>query len=148
MLRRILTEKSKGYSVRHSIANICGGDAKMMLRYQNKYRNMLKKQPDEVRAVAGALSEFGRAPRRAALAAAILSQFERAYALLEQGQQAELLARYRSRLCCIGRPVTVIGAAGRYEALCTGLDENGHLLVRDADGHERILSSGEISIRL
>ena len=104
--------------------------------------------PDEVRAVAGALSEFGRAPRRAALAAAILSQFERDYALLEQGQQAELLARYRSRLCCIGRPVTVIGAAGRYEALCTGLDENGHLLVRGADGQERILSSGEISIRL
>ena len=44
--------------------------------------------------------------------------------------------------------LTVIGAAGRYEALCTGLDENGHLLVRDADGQERILSSGEISIRL
>ena len=97
--------------------------------------------PPELDGVAGA-------PRRAALAAAILSHFERAYALLEQGQQAELLARYRSRLCCIGRPVTVIGAAGRYEALCTGLDENGHLLVRDADGQERILSSGEISIRL
>ena len=103
--------------------------------------------PDEVRAVAGALSEFGEPPRRAELAAAILSRFERAYSLLEQGRQAELLERYRSRLYCIGREVTVIGPAAKYEALCTGLDENGHLLVRDKDGQEHTLSSGEISIR-
>ena len=103
--------------------------------------------PNEVRTVAGALSEFGKVPRRAELAAAILSRFERAYSLLEQGQQAELLARYRSRLCCIGREITVIGPAAKYEALCTGLDENGHLLVRDKSGQEHTLSSGEISIR-
>ena len=59
--------------------------------------------------MAGALSEFGAVPRRAAaFAAAVLSRFERAYALLESGREAELLDRYRSRLCCIGRPVTVI----------------------------------------
>lgn len=52
MLARILAEKNKGYSVRRSIANVCGGDEKLILRYQNKYRNMLKKQPDEVRAAA------------------------------------------------------------------------------------------------
>ena len=103
--------------------------------------------PDEVRAVAGALSEFGKPPRRAELAAAILSHFERAYSLLEQGRQAELLERYRSRLCCIGREITVIGPAAKYEALCIGLDENGHLLVRGKDGQEHTLSSGEISIR-
>ena len=53
----------------------------------------------------------------------------------------------RSRLCCIGREITVIGPAAKYEALCTGLDENGHLLVRDKSGQEHTLSSGEISIR-
>ena len=104
--------------------------------------------PDEVRAVAGALCEFGRTPRRAELAAAILSRFERAYRLHEEGREAELLQHYRDRLCCIGKPVTVIGPAARYEAECTGLDENGHLLVRDADGQAHTLSSGEISIRL
>ena len=52
MLSRILAERKKGCSVRRAIANICGGDTKMMLRYQNKYRNMLKKQPDAVRAAA------------------------------------------------------------------------------------------------
>ena len=52
MLRLILIERGKGNSVRRAIANVCGGDEKKMLRYQNKYRNMLKKQPEEVRAAA------------------------------------------------------------------------------------------------
>ena len=52
MLRLILTERKKGVSVRRAISNVCGGDAKKMLRYQNKFRNMLKKQPEEVRAAA------------------------------------------------------------------------------------------------
>ena len=52
MLRAILAERKKGCSVRRAIANVCGGDAKKMLRYQNKYRNMLKKQPEAVRAAA------------------------------------------------------------------------------------------------
>ena len=52
MLRAILAERKKGCSVRRAIANVCGGDAKKMLRYQNKYRNMLKKQPEAVRASA------------------------------------------------------------------------------------------------
>lgn len=103
--------------------------------------------PDDVRAVAGALGEFGRVPRRAELAAAVLNRFERAYALLEQGRADELLHAYRSRLCCLGKPILVISPAGTYPADCVGLDDNGHLLVRDADGRTRTLSSGEISIR-
>lgn len=104
--------------------------------------------PEEVRAVAGALSEFGCVPRRAVLSAALLSHFERAYALLISGQQDALLARYRSRLCCLDKSITVISPAGRYSAVCTGLDDNGHLLIRTADGQTRPLSTGEISIRL
>ena len=68
MLRLILIERGKGNSVRRAIANVCGGDEKKMLRYQNKYRNMLKKQPEEVRAAAqklgmGAVAAVPR-PRR------------------------------------------------------------------------------------
>ena len=104
--------------------------------------------PEEVRAVAGALSDFGCVPRRAVLSAALLSHFERAYALLISGQQDALLARYRSRLCCLDKSITVISPTGRYSAVCTGLDDNGHLLIRTADGQTRPLSTGEISIRL
>lgn len=49
ILRRILTEKSKGISVRRAVLNLAGGDDKLMLRYQNKYRNVLSKQPERIR---------------------------------------------------------------------------------------------------
>ena len=52
VLRSILAEKSKGVSVRRAICNIAKGDDKLMLRLQNKYRNVLKKQPGRVEAVA------------------------------------------------------------------------------------------------
>lgn len=51
-LRSILAEKSKGMSVRKAIFNLSGGDDKLMLRLQNKYRNMLKKQPEKIAEIA------------------------------------------------------------------------------------------------
>lgn len=52
MLRKVLTEKSKGMSVRKAIRNLSEGDEKLMLRMQNKYRNLVKKQPERVQRVA------------------------------------------------------------------------------------------------
>ena len=51
LLRAILTEKSKGVSVRRAVLNLSGGDDKLMLRYQNKYRNVLAKQPERIKAI-------------------------------------------------------------------------------------------------
>lgn len=48
MLKAILTQKSKGISVRRAVLNLSGGDDKLMLRYQNKYRNVLAKQPERM----------------------------------------------------------------------------------------------------
>ncbi len=48
MLRKVLAERKKGLSVRRAIMNVSGGDEKLMLRMQNKYRNLLKKQPERV----------------------------------------------------------------------------------------------------
>ena len=48
MLKAILTEKSKGISVRKAVMKLSGGDDKLMLRYQNKYRNVLAKQPERL----------------------------------------------------------------------------------------------------
>lgn len=47
-LKSILAEKSKGLSVRRAIFNLAGGDDKLMLRLQNKYRNTLKKEPQRI----------------------------------------------------------------------------------------------------
>ena len=52
VLRNILAEKSKGLSVRRAIFNLAGGDDKLMLRLQNKYRNTLKKEPERIAEIA------------------------------------------------------------------------------------------------
>ncbi len=49
ILKAILKERSKGISVRRAVLNLAGGDDKLMLRYQNKYRNVLAKQPEKIR---------------------------------------------------------------------------------------------------
>ena len=51
-LRSILAEKSKGLSVRRAIFNLSGGDDKLMLRLQNKYRNTLRKEPERIAEIA------------------------------------------------------------------------------------------------
>ena len=51
-LRSILAEKSKGLSVRRAIYKLAGGNDKLMLRLQNKYRNTLKKEPQRIAALA------------------------------------------------------------------------------------------------
>ncbi len=48
MLFAILQEKEKGFSIRRAILNITEGDNKMMLRYQNKYRNLLRYEPERI----------------------------------------------------------------------------------------------------
>ncbi len=48
LLGKVLEGRRKGYSVRKSIIEASGGDEKLMLRMQNKYRNLLKKQPERV----------------------------------------------------------------------------------------------------
>ena len=54
-LKSILTEKAKGMSVRKAIQNVAAGDDKLMLRLQNKYRNLLKKEPERVKQMAHSL---------------------------------------------------------------------------------------------
>lgn len=69
-LRSILAEKSKGLSVRRAIYNLAGGDDKLMLRLQNKYRNTLKKEPQRIAALAsdmGIPEEEAFSGRRGAL---------------------------------------------------------------------------------
>ena len=48
ILRAILEQKSMGVSVRKAVLNLSQGDDKLMLRYQNKYRNVLNKQPERI----------------------------------------------------------------------------------------------------
>lgn len=48
ILKEILTRKSMGVSVRRAVLELSKGDNKLMLRYQNKYRNVVGKQPERI----------------------------------------------------------------------------------------------------
>ena len=48
ILREILKQKSKGVSVRRAVLNLAKGDDRLMLRYQNKYRNVMAKEPERI----------------------------------------------------------------------------------------------------
>ncbi len=48
ILKEILTQKSRGISVRRAVMNLSKGDDRLMLRYQNKYRNVASKQPERI----------------------------------------------------------------------------------------------------
>ncbi len=48
LLEKVIEGRRRGLSVRRAIFEASGGDEKLMLRMQNKYRNLLKKQPERV----------------------------------------------------------------------------------------------------
>ena len=50
LLRKLLRFDRKE-SIRQSCMELANGDTKKMIRYQNKFRNLLKKEPEKVRAI-------------------------------------------------------------------------------------------------
>ena len=48
LLKKVLTAKKQGKSVRKAIFDLALGDQKTALRYQNKFRNLVKKSPDKI----------------------------------------------------------------------------------------------------
>ena len=59
LMRFMLRGQARGRSVRSLAGELGSGDKKKMLRYQNKYRSMLRSAPDEVRRIVAQLREEG-----------------------------------------------------------------------------------------
>jgi len=55
---------------------------------------------------------------------------------------------YRAHSMVLGRHIVFAERETRTEALVTGIDDDGGLIVRLDDGTERVLFTGEISLRL
>lgn len=51
LVRDVLTARAAGISVRACVSDMARGDRKLMLRYQNKYRSVLKTRPSLVREI-------------------------------------------------------------------------------------------------
>ena len=60
LVEQVLTAQASGESVRSCTLRLANGDDKAMLRYQNKYRALLKNNPLLVREVAGELAKNGK----------------------------------------------------------------------------------------
>ena len=59
LLRAVLSAKAQGQSVRACGMQLSGGDRAKMLRYQNKYRSILRKRPEKIRAMCETLIREG-----------------------------------------------------------------------------------------
>lgn len=92
-------------------------------------------------------------PKLNALASSIINNV---YALLEGDSEAAEAAieEYKNRSMLINKTVTVhpitggdgTGAASSYDAVAAGITDDARLVVRMADGRERMLNSGEVTL--
>ena len=104
----------------------------------------------EVREVATSLRQaLGRSVSRPQLTAALLEELDRAYAALLAGDLSAYLAAYRSRCVNLGKTVRLLPFGGGEPETAQAVDIDGEfgLVVRGADGKERTVRSGEVSVR-
>lgn len=59
LLRQVLSFKAQGKSVRAAVMELAKGDRTKMLRYQNKYRAILRKKPELLQAVCRQMAHEG-----------------------------------------------------------------------------------------
>lgn len=102
--------------------------------------------PPELHGIAGSVFGGPAPGSRNRLAAELMNRIPGCAPMLTE---AEVIARYRSRLMMLGKTVTVVQSDGtEYSALAADIDEAGHLIAETASGERRVLSSGEIRIRV
>ena len=73
---------------------------------------------------------------------------EKLLTALESDDFSSYMDIYRSRSCVINSDVTFVENGVSYSAFAYGITDSGELCVRLADGSERTLSSGEISVKM
>lgn len=102
--------------------------------------------PDELANIAGAVfsSDSTQKVSRNQMAADILSCL---FELLPQLSDDAFIEEYRQRSIVLGKTVHVIQGNVSYEAVATGITDDGSLVVKTPEGDENILGTGEISIR-
>lgn len=100
--------------------------------------------PDGIRQTAGSLEIDMRQISRNMLAAAVITEVS---GLEKMICNRSFLDEYRERSMVIGQRVSIVQQEGRIVEVLD-IDQNGGLIVKDAEGNREVLRSGEISIRL
>lgn len=100
--------------------------------------------PDDIKNIAGSICENAEDISRNELAAEIIREIKDIDVAVES---REFIEEYKRRSIVLGKDIRILGQTER-KATAVDIDENGGLVVRLWGGETKILSSGEISIRL
>lgn len=103
--------------------------------------------PDVAEMAASLAMALGRPVSRPALAAALIGELDKLYAALKAGNLSEYLAAYRRDCVNLGKTVQLLTPEGREAVTAVDIDEDFGLVVKGADGTERAVRSGEVSVR-
>lgn len=92
--------------------------------------------------------ELGYSVRRSELIAAVMKEFEVCYeTFLKTEDLSGIREQYNRLLVNRDRKVKVLEPGNEYEAHAVGINDSGELLVRTADGQEKAVYAGEVSVR-
>ena len=101
----------------------------------------------DVAAIATSLTAYlGRPVSRPELAAALIEELEDLYQTLKGGDLRGYLAAYRRDCVNLGKTVQLLGE-GQEVVTAVDIDEEFGLVVRTAEGTEKTVRSGEVSVR-
>lgn len=105
--------------------------------------------PEEIKAIATNLEEASRKPvMRSSLLFRIMEAFEDLYdAFMEKSDLSGMQEVYNRLLVNKDRQVRVLDPKGEFEAVATGINEKGELLVTLPDGSIKEIYAGEVSVR-
>ncbi len=100
--------------------------------------------PDLAPDATSILAETGREVEREALLAAFLNEVERRYTALRSGEEPH--REWAARLATIGQQIRVSTSTATLVGLAEGVDEEGALLLRTADGVLHRLLAGDVTL--
>lgn len=103
--------------------------------------------PDVAAFATSLASYLGHPVSRPALAAALVKELERVYLTLLTGDLTEYLDAYRRDCVNLGKQVQLVNGDSREVVTAVDIDPDFGLVVRAADGTERVVRSGEVSVR-
>ena len=105
--------------------------------------------PEEIAGTATSLYiEGGARVRRAKLAARIMERYEENYeTFLAAEDLSGLKSAYNQLLVNRGKEVRILEPGNEYEAVASGINDTGELIVTARDGSRRAIFAGEVSVR-
>ena len=91
--------------------------------------------------------ETGRSISRAALAAALIEEFDALWTTLKGGSTAQYLEKYRRDCLTVGAEVQLLWQDTREKVVALDVDEQFGLVVRRENGAVETIRTGEVSVR-